>query len=117
MHLDSNEIKLDGGKAIVKAAITNKPNLKTLEIGTNQFGESGVTNLMDMLADAGKENLVGDEGIEDDEGSSDEEDEDGDDYDDDHEAEDEHEDEEEEEEGNKSASTGGKSWTKFTRLL
>ena len=95
-------MKLEGGVAIVKAATSNKPNLKTLEIGTNQFGESGVQELTELLQAEGKEDLLGEEGIEDDEGSSDEDDDDDEDdengnYDDDEgEAEDEQEDDEEE---------------------
>ncbi len=77
LHMDSNDIHADGGEEIIRSVL-NKPNMKKLFIGTNQFGEEGCANLMRKLGN--QSFLVGGE-IEDDQGSSeDEDDEDGEAY-------------------------------------
>ena len=53
LHLDSNELRLAGGFAIV-SAIANKDNIKRLNIDTNQFGAAGCGRIMKKLTDSGK---------------------------------------------------------------
>jgi Ran GTPase-activating protein 1 len=103
--LDSNEIKFDGGKEIVDA-IVDKPNLRTLGMGANQFGASGCERLLRTLTKYGKRDVIGDE-IEDDEEpeDSEEEDEDGEEEGDNEDYE-EGEDEEEEDENEETDEAG-----------
>merc|ERR1712051_684133 len=79
LYMDSNEIRLAGGFAIVDAAL-NKDNLEKLTLDTNQFGAEGCGRIMKKLKDAGKNHLM--EDIEDDEDPEDSEDEEGADDDD-----------------------------------
>ena len=57
--LDSNEIRLKGGLEIVKA-IQDKEKLEKLSIDANQFGESGLKQILKKISDIGKEDIVGD---------------------------------------------------------
>ncbi len=92
LNMDSNEIRLAGGFAIVDA-IANKNKLKEVNLDTNQFGSSGCERIMKKLEDAGKKSVLKE--IEDDEEpDSDEDENDG-------------EEEEEEEEGEVSNTNGG----------
>merc|ERR1719273_1453051 len=63
-YMDSNEIRLAGGLAIVDA-LANKDNLKILSLDTNQFGTAGCGRILSKLEAAGKRDLM--EDIEDDE--------------------------------------------------
>ena len=65
LHLDSNEVRLEGGEAIVDA-VKNKAAMKILHIGTNQFGEEGCQKLIERLGE--KSSLLPEGEIEDDEG-------------------------------------------------
>lgn len=71
-HMDSNEIRLAGGFAIVEA-IANKANIQKLVLDTNQFGAEGCGKIMKKLTDAKKRHVL--EEIEDDEEPEDSEDE------------------------------------------
>ena len=71
-HMDSNEIRLAGGLAIMDA-IKNKNNIKKLVIDTNQFGAEGCGRIMKKLSEINKRHVM--EEIEDDEEPDDEEDE------------------------------------------
>ncbi len=74
LHVDCNEIKIDGGKAIIDA-IQSKPSIKVLNVDGNRFGDNGCDEIIALLGS--KASLLPDSQIEDDEGeSSDEEDED-----------------------------------------
>ena len=77
VHLDSNEIKVEGGMKIAETMI-KKPKLKKLYIGTNCFGSEGCERIIAMLEAAGKMELLPEGEIEDDEGDEDDEDDDGD---------------------------------------
>lgn len=90
LHLDSNEIKVEGALEIVKA-IANKEHLTTLMLDCNQFGEKGRDSLVNALENVGRLEAL-DSLDDDEEPDSDEEEED------DEEDDDEEEDEEEEEE-------------------
>merc|ERR1719273_1525646 len=63
-YMDSNEIRLAGGFAIVDA-LANKDNLEHLSLDTNQFGAAGCGRILSKLEAAGKRDLM--EDIEDDE--------------------------------------------------
>ncbi len=65
LHMDSNEIRLEGGEAIVDA-VKGKPAMKVLHIGTNNFGEEGCQKLLERLGD--RMSLLPEGEIEDDEG-------------------------------------------------
>jgi Ran GTPase-activating protein 1 len=64
LHMDSNEIRVAGGFAIVDA-IANKVNIQKLVIDTNQFGAEGCGRIMKKLTTVGKRHVL--EEIEDDE--------------------------------------------------
>merc|ERR1719282_357805 len=70
--LDSNEIRLKGGLEIVKA-VEDKKKLEKLSIDANQFGASGLKQIMKKLSDIGKSDIV-DETEDNEEPDSDEED-------------------------------------------
>merc|ERR1719282_2139166 len=70
--LDSNEIRLKGGLEIVKA-IQDKDKLEKLSIDANQFGESGLKQILKKISEIGKEDIVG-ETEDNEEPDSDEED-------------------------------------------
>ena len=70
--LDSNEIRLKGGLEIVKA-IQDKDKLEKLSIDANQFGESGLKQILKKISDIGKADIVG-ETEDNEEPDSDEED-------------------------------------------
>ena len=72
LDLDSNEIRLNGGLEIVKA-IQDKNKLEKLGIDANQFGESGLKQLLKKISEIGKEDIVG-ETEDNEEPDSDEED-------------------------------------------
>ena len=64
LHMDSNEIRLAGGFAIVDA-IANKDKLEKLTLDTNQFGAEGCGRIMQKLHAVGKRQAIDE--IEDDE--------------------------------------------------
>ena len=88
-YMDSNEIRLAGGFAIVDA-LANKTEMTKLTLDANQFGADGCGKIMRKLENAGKRHLIQDKDFEDDEEPEDSEEEERDD--------DDEEDEEEEEE-------------------
>ena len=71
-YMDSNEIRLAGGLAIVDA-LANKNDLKVLSLDTNQFGAEGCGRIMNRLDNINKRHVL--EEIEDDEEPEDSEDE------------------------------------------
>ena len=76
LHMDSNEIRLDGGLAVVNA-LESATNLKKLVLDGNQFGDEGCNEIVDKLKELGKVDIMDE--FEDDQGSDeDSEDEDGD---------------------------------------
>ena len=81
-YMDSNEIRLAGGFAIVDA-VANKDNMEILTLDANQFGAEGCGKIMRKLENAGKRELIDeieeDEDPEDSEEEENEEDEDDDD--------------------------------------
>ena len=81
-YMDSNEIRLAGGFAIVDA-VANKDNMELLTLDANQFGAEGCGKIMRKLENAGKRELIDeieeDEDPEDSEEEENEEDEDDDD--------------------------------------
>merc|ERR1719412_585258 len=70
--LDSNEIRLKGGLEIVKA-VEDKTNLQKLSFDANQFGASGLKQILQKLSDIGKRDIIG-ETDDNEEPDSDEED-------------------------------------------
>ena len=78
-YMDSNEIRLAGGFAIVDA-VANKDNMEILTLDANQFGAEGCGKIMRKLENAGKRELIDeieeDEDPEDSEEEENEEDED-----------------------------------------
>ncbi|TRY72155.1 hypothetical protein TCAL_00256 [Tigriopus californicus] len=94
LHLDSNEIRVDGGVRILESML-DKPKLRQLTLDANQFGEAGCQRLMSMLKAKGKENIVGEEIEEDEEPDSDEDNEEDGDEDEDDDDDDDYEDDEE----------------------
>ena len=78
-YMDSNEIRLAGGFAIVDA-VANKDNMELLTLDANQFGAEGCGKIMRKLENAGKRELIDeieeDEDPEDSEEEENEEDED-----------------------------------------
>ena len=81
LHMNSNEIRVDGGITIAQA-VANKRNLKTLAIDTNEFGEAGCEMVREELENCGRGDLLNENTFEDDEDPDSEEDEEGGDYDD-----------------------------------
>lgn len=63
-HMDSNEIRLAGGFAIVDA-LANKDKIQVLTLDTNQFGADGCGRIMKKLEILGKRHVLDE--IEDDE--------------------------------------------------
>lgn len=82
LHLDSNEIMIEGGLEIVKA-ISNKGHLETLMLDCNQFGEKGQESLIKALKDIGRLEAL--DSLENNEEPDSEEEEDDDDEDEDEE--------------------------------
>ena len=85
LYMDSNEIRIEGGLAVVEA-LKSANNLKKLMLDGNQFGDDGCCELVQKLKESGKAHIMDE--FEDDQGSdedSDEEDsnDDGDEDDDD----------------------------------
>ena len=74
LHMDSNEIiGVEGGKAVVEMAAA-KPNMRSLNLDANSFGEAGCEKIYQLLENAGKSDIM--EPFEDDEepdGESDQE--------------------------------------------
>ena len=72
--MDSNEIiGVEGGKAVVEMAAA-KPNMRSLNLDANSFGEAGCEKIYQLLENAGKSDIM--EPFEDDEepdGESDQE--------------------------------------------
>ncbi|RXG51725.1 Ran GTPase-activating protein 1 [Armadillidium vulgare] len=58
VYMDSNEIQPDGGIAIVEA-IANNPNISHLMLDGNCFGEEGAEEIVNMLKDFNKEDILG----------------------------------------------------------
>ena len=71
-YMDSNEIRLAGGFAIVDA-VANKENMEILTLDTNQFGAEGCGKIMRKLETVSKRELIDE--IEDDEDPEDSEEE------------------------------------------
>jgi hypothetical protein len=94
LYMDSNEIRIEGGLAIVEA-VKSSPNLKILMLDGNQFGDDGCSKIEQILKDSGKSHIM--EEFEDDQGSDEDSDEDDDDSNE--EGDDDYEDEEDEDGG------------------
>ena len=94
LYMDSNEIRIEGGLAIVEA-VKSSPNLKLLMLDGNQFGDDGCSKIEQILKDSGKSHIM--EEFEDDQGSDEDSEEDDDDSNED--GDDDYEDEEDEDGG------------------
>lgn len=70
--LESNEIKKQGGLALV-TAMANKSKLKNLLLDANQFGDEGVKDIKNKLKEMGKLNVLGSLEENESEGESDDE--------------------------------------------
>ena len=64
LAMDSNEIRRDGGVAVAKM-VASKPNITSLALDANQFGEAGCEEICKILEEAGKSKIM--EPFEDDE--------------------------------------------------
>ncbi|XP_068240751.1 ran GTPase-activating protein 1 [Palaemon carinicauda] len=95
LHLDSNEITIEGGLEVVNA-IANKENLESLMLDCNQFGEEGQELLIKALEDAGRLETL--DSLENNEEPDSDEEEDGEDEEDDDEDDDDDDDVDQEDE-------------------
>jgi len=53
LHLDGNEMSSVGGMSVAEA-VSNKPNLRVLNLDCNAFGDNGKTNIEQILEETGK---------------------------------------------------------------
>ena len=72
LAMDSNEIRREGGVAVAKM-VASKPNITSLALDANQFGEAGCEEIYKILEESGKSEIM--EPFEDDEEPDEDEDE------------------------------------------